>query len=571
MTIVAFPQPTNAARTAAPVRARWGMREWTMLRWAVRATLLLGVAASVAANVLHAEPNPISQAIAAWPPLALLFTVELIARVPVHRRRLAVARLLAATTIACIAAFVSYWHMVGVAAHYGETGASPYLLPLSVDGLIIVASISLVEISGRLHTTETAVTGMAPGATSIGQPETMPTPSAAPERAEHLGPIGGLPTAAPAPRPAAPVQPAALPTVPDLPTGQHTEPAPTSPGAVPHPQPEPERPTADAPATPPPGPDARQNAAVSSSNGAHPGDQDQGDVPTAPRDAIKYWQKRQPDIGIDDLARRVGKSPRQIRRYLDTPTTNTRTTANGHRNDHLAATFRADKPVTRVAAPLDPLACLGIALLLGVTAAVLAPRLTARWIPSGGRSWPTRLGIGATTAAAGGALTWRHTPNHPGEYAILAAWLTFATAGILLAVIDMSVRRLPTVIIAATSAAVALLIVGGAVLTGRPDVLVIPCLAAIILGGVYVVLTAVGASSVGMGDVRLAALTGLILGTAGWQSVMLGAVIPYLLAAPVALATLRHYTRGTASQIPFGPFLVGGAVLAGVLTATVYG
>ena len=37
------------------------------LRWAVRAVLVLGVAASIAANVLHARPNPISQAIAAWP------------------------------------------------------------------------------------------------------------------------------------------------------------------------------------------------------------------------------------------------------------------------------------------------------------------------------------------------------------------------------------------------------------------------------------------------------------------------------------------------------------------------
>ncbi|OKI45728.1 hypothetical protein A6A27_37955 [Micromonospora sp. CB01531] len=52
------------------------------LRWAVRSTLALGVAASVAANVLHARPNPISQIIAAWPPLALLLTVELISRVP---------------------------------------------------------------------------------------------------------------------------------------------------------------------------------------------------------------------------------------------------------------------------------------------------------------------------------------------------------------------------------------------------------------------------------------------------------------------------------------------------------
>jgi hypothetical protein len=119
------------------------------VRWAVRGTLVLGVAASVTANVLHAVDNPISQAIAAWPPLALLITVELIARVPVHRRWLAAARLITTAVIAGIAAWVSYWHMAGVAARYGETGASPYLLPVSVDGLIVVASICLVELSGR--------------------------------------------------------------------------------------------------------------------------------------------------------------------------------------------------------------------------------------------------------------------------------------------------------------------------------------------------------------------------------------------------------------------------------------
>ena len=84
------------------------------VRWAVRATLVLGVAASVVANVLHALDNPISQAIAAWPPLALLLTVELISRVPVHRRSLAFCRLFATATIAGIAAWVSYWHMAGV-------------------------------------------------------------------------------------------------------------------------------------------------------------------------------------------------------------------------------------------------------------------------------------------------------------------------------------------------------------------------------------------------------------------------------------------------------------------------
>ncbi|WP_433530267.1 DUF2637 domain-containing protein [Micromonospora sp. CA-263727] len=124
------------------------------MQWAVRATLALGVAASVTANILHAQANPISQTIAAWPPLALLITVELVTRIPVHHRALGAIRIVAATAIAAIAAFISYHHMVGVVARYGETGTVPYLLPLSVDGLIIVASVSLVELAARRRDAE---------------------------------------------------------------------------------------------------------------------------------------------------------------------------------------------------------------------------------------------------------------------------------------------------------------------------------------------------------------------------------------------------------------------------------
>lgn len=56
---------TVTRHAAAPSSPLPGLRR---VQWAVRATLLLGVAASVAANVLHAQPNAISQAIAAWPP-----------------------------------------------------------------------------------------------------------------------------------------------------------------------------------------------------------------------------------------------------------------------------------------------------------------------------------------------------------------------------------------------------------------------------------------------------------------------------------------------------------------------
>lgn len=153
------------------------------LRWAVRGVLVLGMSASVAANVLHADPNPISKTIAAWPPIALLLAIELVTHVPVHRRAVTWGRRVATLVLAGIAAYVSYWHMAGVAERYGETGLSVYLLPFSVDGLIAVASICLVEISGRLRAENTeSVPAPAPVPVPVlaAVPEYVPVPASVP-------------------------------------------------------------------------------------------------------------------------------------------------------------------------------------------------------------------------------------------------------------------------------------------------------------------------------------------------------------------------------------------------------
>jgi hypothetical protein len=204
-------------RSSAPVR----VAQLRRFQWAVRATLTIGVAASVCANVLHARDNPISQAIAAWPPLALLLTVELVSRVPVHRQLLAFARIGGTAVIAGIAAYVSYFHMAAVVSRYGEHQPNPYLLPLSVDGLIVVASVSLVELSGRVraalehaaleqHTTaigSTAPDGAPDSADPVPQPPAVPTPRAKqPEGGQRAAVDAGR--ARRAPTPAAPVQPA---------------------------------------------------------------------------------------------------------------------------------------------------------------------------------------------------------------------------------------------------------------------------------------------------------------------------------------------------------------------------
>jgi hypothetical protein len=150
------------------------------VRTGVRLTLLLGVLVSITANVLHANPNPISQAVAAWAPVALLLSVELISRVPAHHPAMAFLRLAATITIAGIAAWVSYWHMVGVAVTYGETGLTPYLLPISVDGLIVVASISLIEIGGRIrhHENPPPASAIAPASVDT-HTSTAPAPTPA--------------------------------------------------------------------------------------------------------------------------------------------------------------------------------------------------------------------------------------------------------------------------------------------------------------------------------------------------------------------------------------------------------
>ena len=171
------------------------------VQWAVRGALALGVAASVTANVLHAQPNIVGRAIAAWPPLALLLTIELISRVPVHRPWLSGLRVATTAMVAGIAAWVSYWHMVSVADRYGEAATSAHLIPLSVDGLVIVASVCLVEIAGQLRRREALITSSPPKqdeATTPSQEPAAPPTTARPASVSQRRPraVSGRGTAA---------------------------------------------------------------------------------------------------------------------------------------------------------------------------------------------------------------------------------------------------------------------------------------------------------------------------------------------------------------------------------------
>lgn len=120
------------------------------MQWILRAALAFALLISMATNILHAEHDPVAQGIAAWSPVALFVAIEVMMRVPIRSKLRAGLRIIATAAIAGIAAWTSYWHMVGVVARY-EHGEVPYMLPLSVDGLILVLSVSLFDVANQIR------------------------------------------------------------------------------------------------------------------------------------------------------------------------------------------------------------------------------------------------------------------------------------------------------------------------------------------------------------------------------------------------------------------------------------
>ncbi|HXF57781.1 MAG TPA: prepilin peptidase [Actinomycetota bacterium] len=66
---------------------------------------------------------------------------------------------------------------------------------------------------------------------------------------------------------------------------------------------------------------------------------------------------------------------------------------------------------------------------------------------------------------------------------------------------------------------------------------------------------------IGMGDVKLAALIGLVLGAFGWRYLQVGVLLGAL-AGALWGAGLLVAGRGLRAQFPYGPFLAAGAVAA---------
>jgi hypothetical protein len=123
--------------------------------WAY-AGILLGGAVSIAANVAHSFVPPTGAA-ATWHPHAgavafavvwpvfLFVAIEILARTPWRAGiRWWLLRCGGLLPVAAVAAVVSYRHLSGLLAFYGEDQLTVAIGPLAVDGLMVMATGALI-------------------------------------------------------------------------------------------------------------------------------------------------------------------------------------------------------------------------------------------------------------------------------------------------------------------------------------------------------------------------------------------------------------------------------------------
>ncbi|MEU1628678.1 A24 family peptidase [Streptomyces sp. NPDC020096] len=168
--------------------------------------------------------------------------------------------------------------------------------------------------------------------------------------------------------------------------------------------------------------------------------------------------------------------------------------------------------------------------------------------------WPAVL-----TAAICAALAQRG-----GARPELAVWLLLVPLAALLARVDLAVRRLPDVLTIPAAAGTALLLGAAALLPAHTGSWPRALLGGLALGAGYLVLLLANPSGMGLGDVKLAPTLGLALGWYGWPVLLAGTFLGFALGGVTGLVLLAARRADRRTAIPFGPFMLVGA-LAGML------
>jgi leader peptidase (prepilin peptidase)/N-methyltransferase len=167
------------------------------------------------------------------------------------------------------------------------------------------------------------------------------------------------------------------------------------------------------------------------------------------------------------------------------------------------------------------------------------------------------LWIELATGISWAALVWRYGLSF--EVVIFAAFFWVLVA---LTAIDLEHKLLPNKIVYPTFIASWVALPLAAILTGDIDPLKGAALGALVFGGFLFIVAFIVPAGMGGGDVKLAFVLGTYLGFAGGAGVTLvGMFLSFLLGGLIGIALLAR-GQGRKAQVPFGPFLAVGTVLA---------
>jgi leader peptidase (prepilin peptidase) / N-methyltransferase len=160
-------------------------------------------------------------------------------------------------------------------------------------------------------------------------------------------------------------------------------------------------------------------------------------------------------------------------------------------------------------------------------------------------------GLALAVVAARASSVW--------ELAALA-WLVLLA--VPLAFIDVAVRRLADPLTVAAFAGTLGLLTVAAFTGHQPGHLGRAAIGAVALAGFYLVLSAIRPAGLGLGDAKLAASVGAVLGWISWQTLLSGTLAAFVLAGVYGGVLLALHRATRTSQLPLGPFIILGTLAA---------
>jgi leader peptidase (prepilin peptidase)/N-methyltransferase len=157
-------------------------------------------------------------------------------------------------------------------------------------------------------------------------------------------------------------------------------------------------------------------------------------------------------------------------------------------------------------------------------------------------------------------VTWRAIQLD--QLAAVPALLAFTALGVALSAIDLDVRRLPDVLVLPAYPLLLGLFALAADFQGAWASLVRAGFGAVVLFGCFLAMTLAYPAGMGFGDVKLSGVIGLVLGWFSWPTLAVGAFAGFFLGALIGLVVMAVSPLGRKAAVPFGPFMVAGALLA---------